>query len=408
MKKDSKQNIFLDILTLLNVKYNTGYSGKYFKQHPYKNTFYGLSIMLSEYGVNNGGIKIDNKKNDLQNIELPFVAQVGRHFVVVYKVTEDKVYYIWEGLYTIVKYNEFCNEWSGYALLIEKSPQSGEPNYIEHRKIKNIELFQKTLLKLSILFILFYILFSKSMLVDIYILLNILLNISGVYICYLILVKKMHLHNKYADKVCSLIKQQDCNDILESKASNILGVFGLGEIGLGYFLSNVIIMLFCSSLINNIIFVNILALPFTFWSLWYQKIKAKQWCILCLSVIVILWLMFIVNMFLGNIQNIYINIDIIVTGVIYLLSMLTSNIISNKVMLLKLKNEAEYELNNIKANEKVFRVFLEDSPYYAVNKTNSSVLFGNKNSQLLITILTNPHCEPCAKMHERIELVSRQ
>jgi thiol-disulfide isomerase/thioredoxin len=61
------------------------------------------------------------------------------------------------------------------------------------------------------------------------------------------------------------------------------------------------------------------------------------------------------------------------------------------------------DFNYLKANESVFVAVLKEQPFYSVNKTNSHILFGNPEANLLITILTNPYCSPCAKMHKRIE-----
>lgn len=401
--RHSKRNVFLNILFLSEIKHTVEYSDRYFKEHPYKNCFYGLSRMLSEYGVNNVGVKINNKKKDLLNIETPFIAQLGETFVAVYKVTEDKVYYLWEDLDTFADFNGFCNDWSGYALLVEKTSESSEPNYVNNKKTNDINLLLSALLKFNFLAIPLYVLFYEQKLVDIFILLNIFLNLIGVYICHLILMKKMHIYNKYADKVCSLLKQQDCNDVLESNTLNILGLIGLGEIGLGYFISNIIIILFFPQLVNCIVYINICALPFTFWSIWHQKVKAKQWCILCLSVVLLLWSMLMINSFYITINMEDFGLNIIVTSFIYLLFMISSNTLSNKVLLLKSKIEIEYELNSIKSNENVFHVLLKDRPHYAVDKSNSSILFGNRDSPILVTILTNPHCNPCARMHERVE-----
>ena len=35
--------------------------------------------------------------------------------------------------------------------------------------------------------------------------------------------------------------------------------------------------------------LNIFTLPYSFWSVWYQKAKAKQWCVLCLIIQALLW-----------------------------------------------------------------------------------------------------------------------
>lgn len=61
-----------------------------------------------------------------------------------------------------------------------------------------------------------------------------------------------------------------------------------GEVGFSYFLSNIIVVVFLTDLISYYAIINIFALPYTVWSVWYQKFKAKQWCVLCLIVQLIL------------------------------------------------------------------------------------------------------------------------
>lgn len=40
----------------------------------------------------------------------------------------------------------------------------------------------------------------------------------------------MRMKSNYADKLCSLFKKSDCNDILESKDAEIFGAIGWSEI----------------------------------------------------------------------------------------------------------------------------------------------------------------------------------
>jgi hypothetical protein len=82
------QNIFTTILAFLNVKH-TVFSNKYFNEHPHKYNLYGLSKMLSEYGIQNAGIKIKEKEKDIFNIQTPFVAHMGGNFVLVYQVDHN-------------------------------------------------------------------------------------------------------------------------------------------------------------------------------------------------------------------------------------------------------------------------------------------------------------------------------
>jgi len=64
--------------------------------------------------------------------------------------------------------------------------------------------------------------------------------------------------------------------------------------------------------------------------------------------------------------------------------------------------QTRQDINSIKANEEVFRTLLTQQPCYEVGKADSQILFGNPDAQLTVSILTNPFCNPCAKMHKRL------
>ena len=57
----------------------------------------------------------------------------------------------------------------------------------------------------------------------------------------------------------------------------------------------------------------------------------------------------------------------------------------------------------MKANEAVFAALLKQQPYHETNDCHSVIRFGNPDSKLQVTVLSNPYCNPCAKMHKRIE-----
>lgn len=398
------QNVFITFLKLLNVKHTKSFSTKYYNEHPHKYNLFGLSKMLSDYGVENAGTKIKDKENDLFNIETPFVAFTGNDFVTVYKVSSENVSYIWNGKDISISPTEFIQQWTGIVLLAETNENSIEPIYKENRKKERFGFFQKILLLASVLltFILIYI--SKSLYSDIGLTFSLIVNFIGVYIGYLLVQKQMHIHSEYGDKICSLFKQGDCNDILESSAAKFLGVIGWSEIGFAYFMSNVFIIAFFPQFVSYLAVINICALPYSFWSVWYQKVKAKQWCPLCLIVQSLLWVVFVVNLTFGFIQIPNFNVeDILVVGCIYLIPLLAINIITPKLSDGERMEQITQEINSIKADEEIFFNLLKKQPQYEVDKSTSHIILGNPDANILITVFTNPHCNPCAKMHSRIE-----
>jgi thiol-disulfide isomerase/thioredoxin len=60
-------------------------------------------------------------------------------------------------------------------------------------------------------------------------------------------------------------------------------------------------------------------------------------------------------------------------------------------------------VNAMKADEEVFKALLKQQPFCETNDCDSIIRFGNPDSPLRITVLTNPYCHPCSMMHKRIE-----
>lgn len=398
------QNVLTTLLNLLKVKHTARYAKKYFNEHPHKNNLLGLSQMLFAYGVNNGGTIIKDKENNILNIQTPFIAHAGGEFKVVNNVDNNTVSYSWNGLNINEQTRRFIEGWSGFILLVEPDENSIEPDYRKNRKNELILTLQGFFLSLALCAAVVTLLVKHSVYTSLGSTITTILNLTGVYIGYLLVLKQMNIQSDYADKICSLFKQSNCNDVLESKASKLFGLIGWGEIGLGYFISNVIILLFFPEFIFYLSIVNILALPYSFWSIWYQKWKAKQWCPLCLIVMGLLWMLFFTDLNSGFfiIPTIKISDFINVAG-IYLIPILVINLLVPKLSEANKIEQITQEINSLKANEGIFISLLKQQPYFEVDKSISKIIFGNPEANIRVTISTNPHCNPCAKMHNRVE-----
>jgi len=430
-------NIFVAFLGLLGVKHTQSFSGQYFNEHPHKYNLYGLSKMLSDYGIRNAATQIEDRETDLFNIECPFVAHAGGDFVVVHltptfskgtgenppasEELEGAVHFLRNGKKLTLPVSQFIQSWSGVVLLAETSPDSIEPDYNKHRKKDLLHIAQQLIPVLAGIFILGMTYINRSLFADLGISLLLSVNLTGIYICYLLVLKQLKIHSRYADKICTLFSQSDCNNVLESDAAKLWGIFGWSEIGLGYFAANIVILLFLPQLMIYLVLINILPLPFTVWSVWYQKFKAQQWCPLCMIVQVLLWAIFIINLVFGYIPlpviasneaifsqffNYWLmpifNSQFIIVVCLYAIPVFALNLLFPKLSEGNQVGQLRQEINSIKASEEVFRTLLTQQPFYETGMSDSQILFGNPDAQLRITILTNPFCNPCAKMHARV------
>lgn len=401
---NKEQNIFTATLDLLGVKHTKKYTNKYFNEHPDKYNMFGLAKMLEHYGIHTIGVRTDQKDKAIGEIDVPFIAHLTVDFVAVETVSKDNVTCHWQGGKIIMPIVEFMKAWSGAILLIDADKNAIEPEYKAHRQEElNIDI-QKGLLFAGIFLLSLMGFIHNHLYSNIGLVLLFLLNLTGLYIGYLLVLKQMHIQSKQADKICSLFSKNTCNDILESPASKFMGIIGWSELGFSYFLANSFILLFTPKFLPYLALLNICALPYSFWSIWYQKFKAKTWCSLCIIVQVLFGGIFITNLSFGFVKMPVFTVDdVLFIGLIYSLPFLVINLLIPQLAKGSKIEKITQEFNSFKMNEKAFQGILKDQPYYEADKNTSKILFGNVEAKNLITVFTNPHCEPCGRMHNRIE-----
>ena len=392
-------NIVINILRVLNIKYVKSYVRYLCDNHMYKDTLFGISDILSIFNISNVGLLID--KSELYKLDAPFIACIENDFLLVFDISKEKVSYLWEGEKYKMSITEFLDVWTGNILVFEANELSGDRDYVKHILFEVFSYLKKFLLIiLSVLFIIS--LFDISNIKDNPIVL--ILNIAGFFVSVLLLFKQNKVTTKVGDRICSLLNHHDCNDVLETKGAKILS-FSWSEIGFSYFLGNIILLLYNSNTIYFLSILNILALPYTFWSIWYQAKRVQQWCVLCLIVQGILWLIFFVTLLSNSMSNQIsdvFNAHTIGYCCLFLLILLAVN--QGSIFYTKMrdnKNKLD-KIFSLKGEDGVFSMLLAKEKYIDINMNDTLIQFGNRNSKNVLTIMTNPHCAPCARMHIRI------
>ena len=399
----NNHNTFVSLLSILNIKHTKYYSNKFYNEHPYKNNMYGYSCMLSEYGIENKGFRFKNKDNALKELEVPFITKLNNDFVVVCNIKIFDVEYIWQNKKQRITVNDFISKWDGIVLLIDPNEYSIEPNYRDNlknvvlRHIKYFSLFFACFLIIAIIGL------KMKFYNDLILIFSLLINFAGAYISLLLVLKQLHIQNNQSDKICSLfIGKNDCNNILESEAAKF-GGFSWSEIGLGYFIGNILMITLFPYLYIYTILINVCALPFSLWSYLVSKISSKAVVSFVLIVQGLLWLLFIYNLLMEAFNKPYFNIyDIMLTSCIYIIPIFFLNIFNSILSDANIKEKISQELNSLKANENLFNILVKERPKYKIDKTTSSILLGNPASENLISIISNAYCNPCAQLHNRI------
>lgn len=396
-----------NILIVLGVKHTDSFVRKIYMEHPDKDNMYGFASLLSSFGVKTLGIKVGDK-TEVFKMPCPFIAQIGDTFMLVRKVTPEIIDCMDSSGHIEYPYSWFFDSWNGIALLIEPESEASEPDYKAHKKQEWVQRVKVIAIIIPSLVIVVLSLMRSLPTCSFSVLLYISLQIVGLFICSLLLAKQVKVDNKFADKICSLFDKKGCNSILSSEAAKVLWDISWSEIGFGIFFSNIILLLINPYCISEIALFNIVALPISLWSIWYQKVVAKQWCTLCLfvqGVIVISFICAILSHFLQNQLSL---MKVIITGSTYIILILLTHFLAKLIQIIKKKERDTYLLNRIKYTEGVFSSVLNNQPSFNSGVGYTHLVFGNPDSSIKITIFSNPHCNPCAEMHKRIERLMEQ
>ncbi len=315
---------FTDLLSCLEVPYTEDYSSRRFRTMPFKSLF-GFTKLLKEYGIESRGVKLADK-SEIDRVPVPFMAQVDNTFVTVTSLAPDSVTYRTDEGPVTVSRDRFMHGWSGVLLLVYPRPGAEEPDYRQHRTTRMLSHAKVWVLVAALAFLFVYLFVTGRLYSHFSTVALVAIDFIGLYITYLLLLKQLKIKSKAAERVCGVIEKGGCNTVLERKASKFFGLFGWSEVGFAYFSVSLLTLLIFPRWIDYLALVNLCCLPFTVWSIWYQRFRAKAWCTLCVTVQCCLWLQFFC--FLGGdwYHGIFpLRIELFVLGATYLSVLLGLN-----------------------------------------------------------------------------------
>ena len=291
----SQHNIVSDLLTVLKVRHTEDYTARRYDAMPFK-TLFGVSQLLKEYGVAAQGYTLNDKK-EMVSLRAPFIAQTKGGLVIVTDISTDNVKYLSQGVSETIPVADFLKVFTGVVLLVRVNPGAVEPDYGDHRGKQLIKQSKLVLVWILAALLVAY-LFVVNGLWRYWSVWGLTaVDLGGLWLTYMLVQKSLSIKNAVADKVCGVLQEGGCDKILKTDASSFFGIFSWSEVGFTYFGVSLLVMLISPATIHWLALINICCLPFTVWSVWYQKFRAHHWCTLCVSVQLSLWLQFICYFF---------------------------------------------------------------------------------------------------------------
>ncbi|MDE6322441.1 MAG: vitamin K epoxide reductase family protein [Muribaculaceae bacterium] len=274
------------------MKHTEQYSDIRFKDMPFKSLF-GLTSLLREYNIGSAGVNVpaDSRQEALIQFTTPFLADTAEGFVIITSVNNDEVKYLSQSQAFTLLSAEMAKAWNGTALLVEADETSIEPDYTLHRVDEIFGVLKRYTLKLTIIALIGVALWLSGLYRNWTSYILVALNGVGIWLSWLLILKALGVSNHAADAVCSVLQEGGCDEIARSDASSLFGIFKWSEVGMAYFTVSLLGMLLFPQTLPALAAINVLCLPYTIWSITYQKFKAKVWCTMCVGVQITLWLL---------------------------------------------------------------------------------------------------------------------
>lgn len=325
----SAATIFSRFLTALEVPHTDSYSDAQFRDMTFKSLF-GLSHLLTEYGIPNEALRVADK-TEVTKLPTPFLAQSIQGIFVIVKdidTEKDMVTYDSLGMIQNVCLKGFEKAWNGIVLLAYPNEKSKEPEYCSHRLSDVVSKLSKYAFGIAALAILLYFFITRGVYAHVSTVLLMLFNCLGLYFSFLLVQKTLHIHTAASDRVCGVLEQGGCDSIMELKVSKLFGVFSWSEVGFGYFGVSLITLLLFPQMWPSLALCNVCCLPYTFWSIWYQRFRAHHWCTLCVGVQSTLWALFFCYLGGGWFSGAFpLKLDFFVLVAVYVFTVLFINLI---------------------------------------------------------------------------------
>lgn len=290
-------SILSDFLTRLGVRHTGSYSDSRFRGMPFK-TLFGFSRLLTAYGIANESLRLTDR-NALACIPTPFIAQRTDGFVIVTDIRSDssgqpsEVDYISYHQPFTAGFNDFISSSSGIVLRAFPDSSSSEPDYPAHHLQLLAARSKRWILALLTAFLLIFGIINSGVLTHLSLIMLLATDFAGLWVTFMLMQKTLSVSNHTADRVCGILQTHGCDTVLARKASTFFGIVSWSEVGMAYFAMSTLILLIFPQCTHYLALINGCCLPFTVWSIWYQRFRIHSWCTLCVVTQALLWLQFL-------------------------------------------------------------------------------------------------------------------
>lgn len=363
------------------------------KTHPDYPSLLSITDTLDYLGIENAAMQIE--KNLLHEVTTPFLAHLktnGGEFVMA------------DNRDTLEKnFPGFFNNWGGVVVMAEKNPEWKNKENEEFLKKDKQNAFKRNTAIIVVLLMAFAAsVFSSGWLITSLI----IVALAGVFVSWLIVSKDLGIENAIADQVCG--EEAGCDVVIKSGGAKLPLGLTWSDIGISWFGSLLILLIIGSftessgGITGLLSYLSATAIPFTFFSVYYQWRVAKKWCRLCLMTVGLLCIqvaLLLPSLITGTLPVMEIKDILTLLTILFFVSISWLTFKDNFSKINIWENEALKGLR-FKMSEPVFSAMLQKTRVVDVTAWQHDIQLGNCEAPVQIMVACSPYCAPCAKAHE--------
>ncbi len=386
-------------LNKLGLPVSKNYLTNFITQHPDYPSLTSATDALDVLGISYNAVIAD--MGNISELTFPLLAHTTTnggtlHFIKTKRNFTTDIKQKWDGVVLMVAGTTFKNNKENQAAFINEKKQ-------------------KKQLKLVIVGLVFILLFPFLYHITNYGIIPLiltLLSIVGIGLGVLIYQQEQGIDNSITNTLCK--KNEDCNAVVKSKGATLFWGIKWSDIGIIYLTTITLLLniiaynISLQRWLTTLMIISSLSLPFTLYSIYYQKQKIKKWCVLCLYTLIVLWLQFALLAYYYFTKDTIVLFELFKTAIafIVLLCCVAALWLFFVKPFLKEKRSTTFKINNLlrlKNNPQFFVNQLTNQQYISVPKQKNDLQLGNRNALLQFVVACNPHCAPCVDTHFVLE-----
>jgi protein-disulfide isomerase/uncharacterized membrane protein len=386
------EHIVVEYLKELNIPVSSTYCKKLIRSHPDYPSLLSIADTLERLGIGYQATKIT--KEIVEQLDFPYLLQFNGDQGELKLIMNQK---------DLPEIDDSERYTRGAVLQVEPTDSITDGNNNEQR---SEETFLKATSISLIAAIAGMVAFSSIQVSSWMHVLLLITAIAGSMTGYLLIAKEVGVTYKPVESFCKQGEKTNCDAVLQSEDTQLFGKATLSDAVATYFIFQLLILsLFIPFVENELSFLAVLtvlsavAIPVIGYSLYYQMIKVKTWCRLCLAVDGVLAVqaaLFGGRYFHSSLQSANIQPGVLVTSGFFFIAVGAAVLlIKNKLREAKKATEVEIRASRIKNNPSVFLHLLTQQRQVHIPSDGMDLEIGKSDAPITLLMIGSLGCGPC-------------